>query len=644
MTLRKYGQFALFIVLTILLVCGPIFAQAEEENYIDYGATHAFQKEVDWLADNVAKETKSEFDFRTKGFVAYADSKPLEVGDVESFNTYDLQRNASVKIKATLKKIGKHCLIYLENGRKVSAANITKIAKEFDAKIYPKCRKTFGSEWSPGIDGNKRITLLLLDIQDGYNPQAGRRGFTAGYFYAGDEYNRSENPKSNEREMLYLDTFPGKPGSQKFMSVIAHEFQHMIHWNKDPKEFTWVNESLSQLSSFLCGYGHPPQVHKFIENPDNNLCGWKDKTMIANYGQVYLWAYYISKHISSSADRQATFIKRMIEQKSQGLSGLNAAIKKQGIKTKASELFKSFCVANFLNDTSINKGLYGYDKNLSRLFLAPAISANKAPLKGVGTVECWSAKAVSINTKYLKSGKIQVSFAGQEFTAGKYKNKFAVAAVLYDSARKLKPIVEWLNVRSFKASQTLKSSLGQRNKMMLVVVNMGPVVMKVEQAFAKGAPPAKFSFAVSTTTTSRVYATKPKKKSTKKKKTTGRSTRARNILEEMANESDVSESDNASLGYSEDGADLEQDAVAVTFDFKWRKKQSQEDKLVNSVKVGIFKSDYNTAKEFFDFYKNQDSKTKSKFDSLKQRIKSLLKFEALQGDSSAKELLEKSEL
>ncbi|NLF98214.1 MAG: hypothetical protein GX569_15895, partial [Candidatus Riflebacteria bacterium] len=218
--------------LILLLVLCAMPGRAE---LID--VTGMFAEETRWLADNVAKETRDEFLFRTSGGIsAYADSKTPELGDVEVFNTFNVATNKRERVRAQLKKIGKHCYVYLQEGKNVAANVITRIASEFDTKIYSNTRSMFGSEWSPGIDGDPRITLFLLDIQDGYNPRQGRRGFTAGYFYAGDCYNRKKKPESNEREMLYLDIYPSVPGSKEFMSVVAHEFQHMIHWNNDPKE------------------------------------------------------------------------------------------------------------------------------------------------------------------------------------------------------------------------------------------------------------------------------------------------------------------------------------------------------------------------------------------------------------------------
>ena len=74
------------MILIVGCACSSAFAQDL------FDATHLFEEEVSWLADNVQKESKDEFSIRTRGFVQYADTKPVEVGDVESFNSFNIAK------------------------------------------------------------------------------------------------------------------------------------------------------------------------------------------------------------------------------------------------------------------------------------------------------------------------------------------------------------------------------------------------------------------------------------------------------------------------------------------------------------------------------------------------------------------------
>ncbi len=420
------------------------------------------------------------------------------IGTVESFYTFNVEAEKIETTKAVLRKIGKHCYIYVEYGKPVSAASINKIASVFDSTIYPNTRAMFGSEWKPGIDNDARITILLTDIKDGFNPSKGKHSYVAGYFNAGDCYSTNKYPASNQREMLYLDINPVVPASHEFLSTLAHEFQHMIHWNNDSKEFTWLNESMSQLAPYLCGLGHPLQIEAFISNPDNSLIAWSDENMIANYGQVYMWAQYLSTRVVDTATMRRRFIRRLVANKSQGLSSITSTMREQKLSGKVSDLFRFFCAANYLNDSRVAGGIYGYESTLRNFYLQPEISMLKVPGVVRRTVKCWSAKAIQINAEPLRGKYARVAFTATKMTAAnKYNNEYDLAIISFDSAKKAHPHITWLPVKDYKVfNQYVRIPL-QNDRILALVVHRGPESMKAEQGFAKGASSAIFNFAIS---------------------------------------------------------------------------------------------------------------------------------------------------
>ena len=46
--------------------------------------------------------------------------------------------------------------------------------------------------------------------------------------------------------MIVMDGDWLRPGSRQYFSVLAHEFQHAVHWNQDLGEDVWVNEGMSE--------------------------------------------------------------------------------------------------------------------------------------------------------------------------------------------------------------------------------------------------------------------------------------------------------------------------------------------------------------------------------------------------------------
>ena len=427
------------VLAALILTTTSIYAEPE---WVD--ATHLFEEELREVVSTVERETLKQqaARFRTE----QADRKPYEVGDVETFWTKNIVENAFEQTKAVVKAVGKHCYIFLEEGKNISPEAIEKVRKTFDEVIYPTNTTNFGSEWKPGIDGDERITLLMFDIKDGYN---GSGGFVGGYFYAADSYLQEKLPehiKSNEREMFYLDINPSDPGSDRYSSTIAHEFQHMIHFNQDPSEYTWVNEACSQIAPYLCGFGHANQVQAFMRTPDNSLTAWSKEQMLANYGQVYLWNYYImSNYIGEKPEARAAFFRKLVASSKQGVAGYVEAL--SGLSQDFTTSFDRFCITNFINDNRLgSNGNYAYDKSLARFKLPVSETLTVLPAEVAGEVFLWSADAVKIDLSRSRS-ELEISFSGLlgKFGEDLY-NSFTVVLIMGNSRGQTAPKISYMSI------------------------------------------------------------------------------------------------------------------------------------------------------------------------------------------------------
>ncbi len=615
-------------ILAGMMIWSATMIPASAQEWMD--ATHLFEDETKWLADNALKETRGEYMLRTRGMVMYADSKPAEVGDEVTFTTMNVAEKKPEKTPAVLKKIGKHCYVFVEKGKTVSAAAIEKIVKTFDEKIYPTNTSTFGSEWKPGIDGDDKITLLFLDIKDGYGKD-GNKGYVAGYFYAGDEYSKEKNPQSNEREMLYLDIDPADPTKESYLGVVAHEFQHMIHWHNDPKEHTWVNESLSQLATFLNGFDHPSQVFAFMKAPDNNLCAWSQETPIANYGQVYLFAYYMMNHAVTKTEAvKKEFVRDLVASKVHGTDGYERTLKKHGGKLTFSQYFDAFNVANHLNNPTIASGLYGYDKNLGKLKLDPMLHHKNAPFTGKGTIKCWSSRSVTFDISKA-TGKITVAFAGQTQKAEEnVSNAWSVAAVMIDSKGKAKAGIEWLKLKTGKGEQQLETSAGTHDTLMLVFVNRGHEGGDMELAFAKAAPPAQFAYSVGLSGGSTTVAASTRKK-TVKPRTSVRRTTVRRSIEEMAARKPIGEEMARVLS---DGSSVVAAITNTAVNNEYENQKNEETALFEDIRQDVVDGRMGTLVDFVEVWKAAGVTARENLAGLRTRLIDFLRFESMQNNRS----------
>ena len=287
------------------------------------------------------------------------------LGETTTFWAMEPATKQFVQVEAELRKITKHAYIYVEVGQNVSETTIENFTREFDDNIYPNDHKYFGSEWKPGIDFDDRVTMLFLDIKDGYDPQTSP-GFVAGYFFPLNEYSTRVFEYSNEREMLYIDTNPADPNSEMTYSVIAHEFQHMIHWNEDPEEEIWLNEACSQLAMRTCGYEHPNQIFAYMRNPELSLTAWAKDVMLENYGAVYLFNYYLASKFSG--DDMSKFSLTLAKNQLKGIDSVKDTLKKIGVSKNFEDIFIQWTIANLINNKNTK---YYYDDTINAMHLHP---------------------------------------------------------------------------------------------------------------------------------------------------------------------------------------------------------------------------------------------------------------------------------
>lgn len=437
----KSGLKSIATSIAALFMLVSVSASAQND-WVD--ATHLFEEEVRSVVETVSRDPEPMFLMRNRA--AAPEIRSFNIGDTQTFWTKNIVENKFEETRAVLKAIGKNCYVFLEEGKTLAPEAIEKVRKSFDEVIYPTNTANFGSEWKPGIDGDDRIYLLMFDIKDGYN---GTGGFVGGYFYAIDAYQQEKLPahlKSNEREMLYLDINPSDPASDRFQNTIAHEFQHMIHFNQDSSEYTWVNEACSQIAPYLCGFGHANQVVSFMRTPDNSLTAWSKQQMLANYGQVYLWNYYIMHHyLRENPEMRTQFFKNLVASKKQGVAGYVEAL--GAVSRGFTQTFDRFAIANFVNDTRVAKGEFGYDKTLGKLKLPVSDTIAVLPGEVAGEVFLWSADAVKIDLANARSS-LKVNFQGFRGKMGEDQyNSFTVALVMQDSTGTKPSQLSFINVQ-----------------------------------------------------------------------------------------------------------------------------------------------------------------------------------------------------
>ncbi|MBU1747044.1 MAG: immune inhibitor A [Chloroflexi bacterium] len=314
----------------------------------------------------------------------------FQVGDQQIFWVHHSDTDEYRQHTATLRYKTAHAYAWVENGMRVDQDLLQRDMDDFETKIYPTDRAFFGSEWTPGVDNDPRIHIF-----NGYVPQVG------GYYSSMDEYPRAIYQRSNEKEMFFDNLESSGPGDDYYLSTIAHEFQHMIHWHEDFNEDTWVNEGFAELATYLNGYGVGGADYAFLRKPDTQLNTWDGSVngRAPHYGNSYLFMTYFLDRFGESATRA------VVARPENGIAAFDVVLKDQNLTFD--DVFADWVIANYLNSTSLAQGQYGYQ---TLRLLAPSLAATwtSLPAKENATVHQYAADYIKLDA----TGDVTIQFDG----------------------------------------------------------------------------------------------------------------------------------------------------------------------------------------------------------------------------------------
>ncbi len=272
---------------------------------------------------------------------------PLPVGQGESFWIVDQAATRTFQVHATLALVTDHTYWFVQDGfgDRAPLEDIARSAAVFETQTYPTEHRYFGSEPQPGVDGDPHVVFLLGDVPD-----------VAAYFSGADSYPTLANPRSNQRDMIYVNLGAIRPGGAGFDGTIAHELQHMIHFARCPSQETWVDEGAAELASRLVGFVHP-STRAFAARPDVQLNAWSlDRSELArHYQAAYLWWRYVVQR-SGGSDA----VPDMLSSCSRGEALFEGFLERRGADEGFDEMFADWTVANLLDDSAVADGRYGY--------------------------------------------------------------------------------------------------------------------------------------------------------------------------------------------------------------------------------------------------------------------------------------------
>lgn len=221
---------------------------------------------------------------------------------------------------------------------------------------------------APDVDGSGKVKVLLVDIQDGWDPETGG-GFIAGFFNPGDLNPALPTNNSNEADIIYIDTYPGiyrdnqAAHPERPLNVVAHEYQHLIHANYG-NLIVFQNEAQSEVSEMINGFG--ARSMRFLEKKEeisgnvtsgsgSGLYRWRRSDMnsvLMDYQRAGLLHGYLHERVGAQATGSIT------RSQSSGKAAYEDALDAAGIEW--AEFLAGFYAANRVNNPALSDGRFGY--------------------------------------------------------------------------------------------------------------------------------------------------------------------------------------------------------------------------------------------------------------------------------------------
>lgn len=336
------------------------------------------------------------------GISRVARSEPwgFEIGESHDFWLQDKGGGDYRQVTAELVLATPHAYWFAVAGLALDEVALQAAAERFETGIYPTNRHFFGREWTPGVDGDPHLVILLAGDLGG--------GVSA-YQNSLDEVPRAVFPYSNEMELITLDATATRLDDPAFLCDLAHEFQHVIQWAVDRDERTWLNETFGLLACPLNGLqaGYSDFiVAAFVGQPDVQLNAWgtEPEQVAARYGAGQLFGAYFLERFG----RQA--VQVLAADSLNGLRSVDSALRELGAGLDGDDLFADWVAANYLDDPDLPGGPYGYrDLELPPIRPQGVVDGGSLPIEIEATVGQYAADYFVLNGP----GEFQIDFAGE---------------------------------------------------------------------------------------------------------------------------------------------------------------------------------------------------------------------------------------
>ena len=367
------------IAASLLFMLGPLCAQAQQvaepralpPEKATEGEDMVVRHVTGWLSTlPESRAALNEFRLRrAAGLLTKGQKRMGNIGDRKDFKVYNIESGRREDIEFELTEIDvadpPEFQIWLEVAE-LSSGRVTHAV--LDSLVQGMGHRTPPRSWNPeagiiandevifgeppDVDGDGVTDILLLDIRDGWNGTS-VTSFVAGFVISSD----LSSTVGNGADIVYLDTYPGlgpDRGPSFLEGTAAHEYQHLIMFNSDLEEITFIDEGLSEWAELALGYASRPL--SYLGKPEDynvSLLMFNEEDSFSDLERGQLFINYI-------ADQFGVLNAGKITRSAlHGAPGLRDAMVNMQAGISLEELIFDFHVANGVNDKNIDPR-FGY--------------------------------------------------------------------------------------------------------------------------------------------------------------------------------------------------------------------------------------------------------------------------------------------
>ncbi len=204
-------------------------------------------------------------------------------------------------------------------------------------------------EYNQRPAGNDNLDVMIYNIVDEfyYDPNAG--SYIAGFFWGSLNDFMDFN-------MMFIDNWdwvnrlgPDVARPYLYEGTVAHELEHLIHYDHDADEPSWIDEGMADLAIYLNDLGHPDgHVVYALAFHRNSLTTWGGG--LDDYGTSYLFQLYLLEQFGNESGGvwDNSWTRALVDQPLDGIAGIEA-------ETGASfnDIYDAWVVANYLDQPGL---------------------------------------------------------------------------------------------------------------------------------------------------------------------------------------------------------------------------------------------------------------------------------------------------